>query len=192
MNSFHAIRRYLSILLLALPLTATAASPSPISIKATKKTADSHQNTELVRPRLSVTSSEKDVFYRIELTPRTTQVPTNVVVKWVVALQAQNGRVYTGTKGMKEAVLSLGHPAVVETDDFSLDSVEIRRHGLVGERGPEILGYGIRVCDDEDRIVAEAYEPSRAEKDLVDLFQRKQAEESRTDRKERQHPRGPK
>lgn len=190
MNTPAYTRVLFCILSLACSSALWAAFPQPIGIKVTKKTADVRQNTDILKRNVSVVSSSKDIFYRIELMTMSPSAPTNVIVKWVVVVETEGGRIVPGTRGEEEIALVLGRPTIVDTEDVSLESREVHVRGRIGERESEVYGYGIRVCDAENHILSETYEPKRAERELVAEFDRKVVDREKN-RRDKRHESAP-
>jgi len=151
-------------------LAAAAATPSPISIKTTKKTADTDHDYARRSRIKSVSHSTKDQYYNVELNTMTRGLPDYVTVKWVVLVEDAHGRIMVGTKGEKETALVVNKTAEVQTDTFTLESETWQKKGFSRERDSTVRGVGIRVCDDDGKILAEKYDPPSAEKDLLGAF----------------------
>lgn len=156
-----------------LALLAFAAGPALITIKGSKKTADSHRSTSAGKAR-QVTHTSRDLFYEFELTTSSPAAPANVVVKWVVVTEDFKGRQHVGTKGEKETPLPRNRPTTVETGDFNLESRDVRsvkRHVMRNDGAEEkIVGYGVRVYDGNGKMIAEEYNPNKEEQTLVAAF----------------------
>lgn len=165
------MKRLQKYFIAACVIAATSAmAADPITITASKKTADSRQKTSSNGPRHSVSHGQKDVFYRFEIATMRPGIEPSIIVKWVVLIEDMHGRVHVGTSGTQEASLIINKPVVIETDDFSLESREVRKRGVVREDEASVLGYGVRICDTQGHIIAEKTEPSRAERKIVEAF----------------------
>lgn len=172
MNVMKTCSLLLAALLAASSVTAVA--PPPVVIKATKKTADVQRDSERLSARATMTHETKEQYYLIELGTMTRGLPDYVVVRWIVLLEDFKGRLVVGTRGSKDVPLAVNKTAEVQTDRFTLvENTLVKTHNRGGGRESTIRGYGIRVCDDAGRILAEKYDPPSAEKDLVAAFDEK-------------------
>ncbi len=165
------MKKIIPIALVLVAFHALAAMPSPITVKAAKKTADSHHNTAAHGPR-TVTFTAKDVYYEFELTTSSPAVPASVVAKWVVLTIGMGGHVHVGTKGEKEIALPKNKPVTVETDDFSLETKNVHgaRGHFVNQSEAKVLGYAVRVFDTGGTLLSEEYSPDNEKKSLADAF----------------------
>ncbi len=168
------MKRTLVMIVAACAATAAlAAGPQPIRIKATKKTADTRSNTA-VAARRTVEHSSKDLFYEIELARNVPNAPDQVTVKWAVVTLGMSGRHLLGTGGEKAVTMPKDRPAVVETDDFSLETKEVNvnraRVDIDSTSKEKLIGYGVRVLDDKGAVIAETIQPESARKSVLEAF----------------------
>lgn len=162
-------RRWKQAVLLGLLscLASTAGALDMIAISATKKTVDQVKGSEQDLPRGKSRATERLVMYRIDVRRMSPQVPENVVVEWMILVEAAAGRVLPGTMGSKTVQLPLGQSVSVDTDTVRLLGREWRGGPVPGTVQDEIAGYGIRVLGPVGNVLAEKYDPSSA-KNRVD------------------------
>jgi hypothetical protein len=176
----YLMKKMITALLVSLAaFAASAAAPSLITIKGSKKTADSHHNSSAAG-RKTVTHTSKDVFYEFELTTSSPAAPDNVIVKWVVVTVDPKARMRLGTVGQKEIALTRNKPAAIETEDITIESKSVSgHHGHQSSQSEEkVLGYGVRVFDGNGRIIAEEFNPKNEEKTFVAAFDGKLKDEA--------------
>lgn len=163
-----------AIALVLATLQALAVAPSPVIVKGLKKTADSHRSSN-TQGRHQVTHTSKDIFYQFDLTTSSPAVPASIVAKWVVLTEDYKGRPHVGTKGEKEIELPKNKTVSIETDDFNLESRQVRvvgRHKSIGsgEDEEKVLGYGVRIFDGNGNLISEEYNPDNETRALADAF----------------------
>ncbi len=155
-------------------LSTQAAGPQSLRIKATKKTADTRSNTA-VAARRTVEHSSKDLFYEIELARNVPNAPDQVTVEWAVVTLGMGGRPLLGTGGEKAVTIPKDRPAVVETDDFSLETKEVNvnrvRQDINSTSKEKLIGYGVRVLDDKGAVIAETIQPESARASVLEAFE---------------------
>lgn len=166
-------RAFVLLAVVGVATAALAAGPQPIRIKATKKTADTRSNTA-VAARRTVEHSSKDLYYEIELARNVPNAPDQVTVKWAVVTLGMGGRPLLGTGGEKAVTIPKDRPAVVETDDFSLETKEVNvnraRVDIDSTAKEKIIGYGVRVLDSTGAMIAETIQPESARAQVLEAF----------------------
>lgn len=175
MHRMNAKRKsFVLLAALLAALSASAAAPSPITIRATKKTADVQRESERLSARTTMTHEKKEQYYQIELGTMTPGLPDYVVVRWIVLLEDFKRRLVVGTRGSKDVSLAVNKPVELQTDRFTLvENTLVKTNSRGAGRESTIHGYGIRVYDDTGRILAEKYDPPSAQEDLVEAFDEK-------------------
>jgi len=161
------MKMWIGILTLALlaPLTVGATS-ARIDISVTKKTVDRSTTGKQEIPRGSTQRTETEVVYTIGVKPRSSRVPGRVLVEWIVLGEAANGNIYTAAKGESAIETQLAKVTEVETDRISLVSRDYALRHSAGSVESKVYGYGVRILDAEDTVIAEKYSGSSAEKKI--------------------------
>ena len=155
---------------------AASADAERIKISVNRKTADRRSSEQQGRHGTSVSSSTKEIYYRIDLTRQSSEAPESVLVQWAVLLEAPGGALFPGTLGNKKVILPINREISVQTDSFSLRKHEVSgRHSMGNSIEQNVYGYGVRILSENGQLIEEKYTSSSVKQEMLKRFPHREA-----------------
>lgn len=164
-------------LILATTLTAalTLAAAPAITIKATKKTADTDRNRENLGSLRSRQDTYKKKYLELTLTAAGIPPPGDIVVNWAVLIEDVKNRTHLGALGGTQTNFGRARSIEIRTDEFDMEEHSVSRPRGNVERDSEVHAYGIRITDLQGKILADKIEPAKAAAEINEAFDGKLA-----------------
>lgn len=153
------------ILLSCVAAAAVAAGPSMVTVKAARKTIDSN-TTNRREGRTQVSKSVREVVYEFTVSSRQPGTMSNLVAKYSVMIETADGRKDVAVFGKEKIDLVQNQPVKFRTKSFKIEEENRREQRRSTSKGSDVYGCGVKITDSTGLLVAENYEPSRAESEL--------------------------
>lgn len=146
-------------------LLATAAGPQMVTVKAAKKTIDS-KTTNRREGRTQVSKSVREVTYEFTVSSRQPGTLSNLLAKYSIMIETPDGRKEVVVNGKEKFELVQNQPVKFRTKSFKLEEESRRDRSRSSSKETDVYGCGVKITDATGLLVAESYEPGKAESEL--------------------------
>lgn len=157
-----------SIFLVVLMAAIPASARSLLTIQVDKERRGQYQSSRELGTRGSIQSTDMEVWYRITLRAASADVPESVKVEWFILVRGFDGALQNGGHGLETVRFTKEtRQVVLRTAPIQFSGSSWRSPGRSGSLENSIYGYGVRATDENGRLLAEKFSPSRIEKEIT-------------------------